>query len=102
MQVFETQTLVQDSFQEFISYLNPTLEYEVMITIHLQGLQKFWTFEKSEQSELMFIASLMQANIYVADEMIIRQGDTADKIYFIVSGEVQVFMSQLLKDIKAG
>lgn len=30
MQLFEEVTLVQDSFEEFIEYLNPTLEYNVM------------------------------------------------------------------------
>lgn len=38
MQVFETETLVQDSFQEFISYLNPTLEYDVMTKVHLKAM----------------------------------------------------------------
>ena len=30
MQLFEEVTLVQNSFEEFIEYLNPTLEYNVM------------------------------------------------------------------------
>jgi hypothetical protein len=74
---------VQDSFKEFIEYLNPALEHNVMNTIHYDELKKFWIFEKSEHNEIMFIARLMKASISVPNEVIINQGDSSDKMYFI-------------------
>lgn len=61
--------------------------------VHLNQLKKIWLFEKSEQSEVMFIAQLMRASISVPDEMIIKQGDSALRIYFITMGKVQIMIS---------
>jgi hypothetical protein len=71
MQVFEEVTLVQGTFKEFISYLNPTLDYNVLCNIYYKELAGCWLFEKSEQNEIMFIAQLMKSSISVADEPII-------------------------------
>ena len=70
--------------------------------VHLNQLKKIWLFEKSEQSEVMFIAQLMRASISVPDEMIIKQGDSALRIYFITMGKVQIMISQSLVDLRAG
>ena len=41
----------------------------------------------------MFVASLMRASISVADEMVIMQGDSAYRMYFITEGKVQIFLN---------
>jgi CRP-like cAMP-binding protein len=72
------------------------------MNVHLNQLRKIWLFEKTEQSEVMFIAHLMRASISVPDEMVIKQGDTAIRIYFIVMGKVQILINQKLVDLRAG
>ena len=42
------------------------------MNVHLNQLRKIWLFEKTEQSEVMFIAHLMRASISVPDEMVIK------------------------------
>jgi hypothetical protein len=41
----------------------------------------------------MFVAHLMRASISVPDEMVIKQGDSALRIYFIIMGQVQILIS---------
>ena len=70
MRLFEDNATVQQSYLDFLEYLNPHLEYNVIKQLHLELLKQYWIFEKSENNEVLFIASKMKAEIAVPDEVI--------------------------------
>lgn len=55
---------------------------------------KVTLFENLSASQIADIAALLSGRLAAPGEVIFREGDTADSVYFIVSGEVQVMTAQ--------
>ena len=53
-------------------------------------IRKFAIFEKSQECEIMFIASLMKTKVTVSQEEVINQGDFGAIMYVICEGQVNV------------
>ena len=72
--------------------MNPGMKYQFVYKVYFQELTAFDLFSKSEKNEIMFMAVLMKSKMNISDEEIITQGDEAHCMYFILSGEVRVYI----------
>mmetsp|Transcript_16633 Transcript_16633/g.25641 ORF Transcript_16633/g.25641 Transcript_16633/m.25641 type:complete len:100 (+) Transcript_16633:1608-1907(+) len=57
-------------------------------------IRQFNIFSKSQEFEIMYIASLMRARVTVAKETVISQGDMGDLLYIVVEGQVNVLLRE--------
>ena len=94
MQNFEEVTSVQECYFSFLQYLNPFLRYCVIDQLYYKTLSKNWLFLEAQQDQVMFIADYMKAQISIADEILLLQGDSAKTLYIITEGSVSVFLKE--------
>lgn len=94
MQTFEMVTQVQQSYLQFLDYLNPYLKYVVINRLFFQILKNNWLFEKAEENEVTFIARYMRAQISITDDVLLIQGDAAINMFIITDGSVSVFLKE--------
>ena len=69
--------------------------------LYYKILSKNWLFEEAQQDQVMFIADYMKAQISIADEILLIQGDAAKTLYIITEGSVSVFLKESPIDLFA-
>ena len=85
---------IGQELNDFMTFLNPAMSYEVDRQFKFKILRDFWMFEKAHQNELMFIVSLLEGSLCSPGEKIIQQGEKADKLYMIMFGNCDVFINK--------
>jgi SulP family sulfate permease len=92
------KTLLENSLVSYFSELNYGLDWcenEILATFHQDN--NFFSFEKIlvdsgvNTTEISIITSFFEKKEIPIDYYLIRQGDTAEKLYFIESGCLDVF-----------
>jgi HEAT repeat protein len=73
--------------KEFMETLQTLSLMERILFLHRVPL-----FEELDPADLKRVASIARENLYPSGEYIVRQGDTGDEMYIIVSGEVRVLV----------
>ena len=75
---------------EFFSFLNPKMIYDIQHHIYYEQLSQMESFKFADLTEIMFIANHMNAKLYISGEEIIQQGDEANEMFIIFRGGVLV------------
>ena len=79
---------------EILDFLSPVLRREIKCFTAREICQKVPLLSNRSAKEFAAdISSLLEPTIVFADEVILREGQTGDEMYFICSGVVEIFVS---------
>jgi len=78
--------------ETFLGLLSPSLRSSILFHMYKTIIRKIEIFDTCSDIELRYIVTNMQTVIYLPHDEIIRQGDTADNLYFISRGSTEVYI----------
>lgn len=78
--------------QTFLSLLSPSLRSAILYHIYRDIIKSINIFKTCHNVEKHFIVNHMKTVIFLPGDVIIRQGDKGNKIYFISRGRVDIFI----------
>lgn len=93
---------VQQDIEKFFEILSPSLKNVILHHMYNKIIQEIDIFHDCTDIEIGFIVNNLKTMLFLIDDEIIRQGDFGNRMYFISSGIVDVFLTieKYQKDIK--
>ncbi|CAI2363764.1 unnamed protein product [Moneuplotes crassus] len=97
----------QEEINKFLSLISPSLKELVVKHISLQGISKNQIF-KSRPNIFDQILPELNTLLYTPEDIIVRQGEAPDMIYFISKGECEIYVTDQsnhechVKNLKVG
>ena len=84
---------IQQGIDKFFEILSPSLKNVIMNHIYHKIIKNMKIFDDSSEIEITYVINNLKTMLFIADDEIIRQGDFGNRMYFIASGEVEVYLS---------
>lgn len=93
---------VQQDIEKFFEILSPSLKNMILNHMYNKIISEIDVFNDSTEIEKGFIVNNLKTMLFLVDDEIIRQGDFGNRMYFISSGTVDVYLTheKYKKDIK--
>jgi len=93
---------VQQDIEKFFDILSPSLKNMILNHMYSKIIDDIDVFNDSTDIEKGFIVNNLKTMLFLVDDEIIRQGDFGNRMYFISSGTVSVFLTseKYKKDLK--
>lgn len=91
--------------QIFLNSLPESLRNEVMISLKQRIIRMISAFSESPEDFIREISGELKTEIFIPGDIIFEEGATGDKMYFLLSGELEVVAGQERKHLatlKAG
>ena len=90
----ETPDTFQD-LERFFAALSPSLVAEIRMHMNKELISKIDFMNTEFQDvEISFLISCFKLELYLPTDCIIRQGEDADRMYFLNKGTVDVFITK--------
>ena len=83
---------LQHDMEKFLKLLSPSLKGQVLFHLYKSVIRKIEIFDNCSDIELRYIVINMKTVIFLPLDMVIRQGESGDNLYFISRGSVDVFL----------
>lgn len=84
---------VQQDIEKFFDILSPSLKNSILQHMYNKIIQEIDIFHDCTAIEVGFIVNNLKTMLFLIDDEIIRQGDFGNRMYFISSGTVDVFLT---------
>ena len=84
---------IQQGIDKFFEILSPSLKNVIMSHIYQKIIKNMKIFDDSSEIEVAYVINNLKTMLFIADDEIIRQGDFGNRMYFIASGEVDIYLS---------
>lgn len=84
---------VQQDIEKFFDILSPSLKNKILNHMYNKIIQEIDIFHDCTDIEIGFIVNNLKTMLFLVDDEIIRQGDFGNRMYFISSGAVDVFLT---------
>ena len=68
--------------------------------MHTSVIKKIEIFEQCSSIEISFIVNRLSTLLFLPGDVIIRQGEESQELFFIIRGSVDIEMQKLLVDKK--
>eukprot|EP00347_Sterkiella_histriomuscorum_P005402 403356751 len=89
----ETPDIMQD-LDKFFNMLSPALEHQIHLYINKKLIAQIDFFADFSEVEIFYICTNLKMLLYLPQDMVIRQSEEADNLYFINKGSAQVIMNK--------
>ena len=84
---------IQQDIDKFFEALSPSLKNIVLIHMFNKVIKSIEIFKDCTEIETGFIINNLKSMLFLIDDEIIRQGDFGNRMYFISSGMVDVYLT---------
>ena len=84
---------IQQDIDKFFEALSPSLKNIVLVHMFNKIIKSIEIFKDCTEIETGFIINNLRSMLFLVDDEIIRQGDFGNRMYFISSGMVDVFLT---------